>query len=87
MPFTSKTRLTIVAVVVFLVHRTLGAPTPGSDLLLIHGHIITVDRADSIAQAVAVRKGFIVKVGTDAEILAFANHRARFRVIDLQGRP
>jgi predicted amidohydrolase YtcJ len=60
-------------------------PTQTADLLLLHGHIITVDANDSIAQAIAIRNGVIVKVGTDAEILAFARNTPGVRVIDLHG--
>jgi predicted amidohydrolase YtcJ len=56
------------------------------DLLLIHGHIITVDAKDSIAQAVAISQGVIVKVGSDAEVLKFAGNSSNIRVIDLNGR-
>jgi predicted amidohydrolase YtcJ len=56
----------------------------GADLVLIHGRILTVDARDSVAQAVAVRRGVIVKVGTDAEVLAFAGKGPGVRVIDLQ---
>ena len=44
------------------------AQNPAADLVLIHGHILTVDATDSVAQAIAVRHGVIVKVGTDAEV-------------------
>ena len=53
------------------------------DLILIHGHILTVDAKDSIAEAIAVRNGVILKVGTDAEIQALATPATR--VIDLHG--
>jgi predicted amidohydrolase YtcJ len=55
-----------------------------ADLLLINGNIITVDANDSIAQALAIRGGKIIAVGSNDDI------RARFskasRVIDLRGR-
>lgn len=55
-----------------------------ADLLLINGKIITVDANDSIAQAVAIRHGKIVGVGSTEEILRrFRNHS---RVLDLHGR-
>ena len=54
------------------------------DLILIHGKILTVDTKDSIAQAVAIRQGKIVAVGSDKEILQLAGAKAR--VIDLHGR-
>jgi predicted amidohydrolase YtcJ len=65
--------------------RILAAQNPAADLVLIHGHILTVDANDSVAQAIAVRHGVIVKVGTDAEILEFAGNAAGARIIDLHG--
>jgi predicted amidohydrolase YtcJ len=52
---------------------------------LLHGHILTVDGKDSVAQALAVRHGIIVKVGTDAEVLELAGNAPGTRVIDLNG--
>ena len=57
---------------------------PPADLVLIHGKIITVDAADSIAQAVAIRGGKIVAVGSDQKIQALAGKNTQ--TIDLQGR-
>ena len=54
-----------------------------ADLILIHGHILTVDAKDSEAQAIAIRDGIILKTGTDAEIQALAAPNAK--VIDLHG--
>jgi predicted amidohydrolase YtcJ len=58
------------------------AQTP--DLILIHGKILTVDTKDTIAQAVAIRQGNILAVGSDEEILHLAGNKAK--VIDLHGR-
>ena len=63
----------------------LPAQNPAADLVLIHGHILTVDANDSVAQAIAVRRGVIVKVGTDAEVLEFAGNAPGTRIIDLHG--
>ena len=60
------------------------AQAPSADLILLHGHILTVDATDSVAQALAIRNGVILKAGTDAEIQALAAPSAR--VIDLHGR-
>jgi predicted amidohydrolase YtcJ len=68
-----------------LLTRILPAQSPAADLILIHGHILTVDPNDSIAQAIAVRHGVIVKVGTDAEVLEFAGNTPGTRIIDLHG--
>jgi predicted amidohydrolase YtcJ len=70
---------------ILLLTRLLCAQNPAADLLLIHGHILTVDARDSVAQAVAIRHGIIVKVGTDAEVLEFAHPDAHTRMIDLHG--
>ncbi len=43
-----------------------------ADLILIHGKILTVDAKDSIVQAVAIRQGKIVAVGSDPRILELA---------------
>jgi predicted amidohydrolase YtcJ len=65
--------------------RILPAQNPAADLVLIHGHILTVDANDSVAQAIAVRHGIIVKVGTDAEVLEFAGNAPGTHIIDLHG--
>jgi len=61
------------------VHHALAA-----DLLLINGRVLTMDVHDSVAQAVAMRDGKIVAVGTNAEVEALAGASAQ--VIDLDGR-
>ena len=55
-----------------------------ADLILVHGKILTVDARDSIAQAIAIRQGKIVAVGSDQQILPLASPNAK--VIDLRGR-
>ncbi len=48
------------------------APADHADLIFHNGNIITVDSADRVAQAVAVRDGRILAVGTDAAIDSLA---------------
>jgi predicted amidohydrolase YtcJ len=62
----------------------LSASAQTPDLILIHGKILTVDAKDSIAEAVAIRQGKILAVGSDKEILALAAGKAK--VIDLLGK-
>ena len=57
--------------------------SPAADLVLRGGAVYTLDAARSWAQAVAVRGGRIVYVGSDAGVLAFVG--ARTRVIALGG--
>lgn len=61
------------------IHHALTA-----DLLLINGRVHTMDAHDTVAQAVAVRDGKIVAVGTTAAVERLAGPAAQ--VIDLDGR-
>ncbi len=63
---------------------TSARPEVPADLVLVHGTVLTVDAKDSVAQALAVRGGKIVAVGTDRDILRLAGPRTRR--IDLNGR-
>jgi len=54
------------------------------DLILAHGTILTVDPHDSVGQAIAIRDGKVLEVGTDRAILALAGPHTR--LIDLHGR-
>ncbi len=61
------------------------APTAAPpQLVLFHGRILTVDPADSTAQALAIRDGKIIAIGQDREILRLAGSATRR--IDLNGR-
>jgi predicted amidohydrolase YtcJ len=60
------------------------SPAEQADLILVNGKILTVDAADSVAQAVAIRGGKILAVGSNEEVRALAAKDAR--VIDLHGR-
>jgi predicted amidohydrolase YtcJ len=75
----------LVPLAALLVGPVLFAQNPAADLILLHGHILTVDAKDSVAQAIAIRHGVIVKVGSDSEVLAFAGKLHGVRVIDLHG--
>lgn len=63
-----------------------GGPPEGeaADLILVNGTVLTVDPERPEAEAVAVRDGRILAVGTTAEIRALANRRTE--VVDLAGR-
>ncbi|WP_137820265.1 amidohydrolase [Pseudomonas sp. 2FG] len=55
-----------------------------ADLLLFNGKVFTAEPGQPLAQAVAVENGKILKVGSDAEILALAD--AKTQRIDLAGK-
>jgi predicted amidohydrolase YtcJ len=76
-------RLASTLVISLLLTTSLLAQSSNADLLLLHGHILTVDSKDSVVQALAIRNGIIVKAGTDAEVLAFAGHAPGIHIIDL----
>ena len=57
---------------------------PRADLVLVHGNILTVDPQDSVVQALAVRSGRIIALGTDQQILALSGKGTQ--VVDLHGR-
>ncbi|MBN1422547.1 MAG: amidohydrolase family protein, partial [Planctomycetes bacterium] len=59
------------------------AGEPAADLILTNGKIVTVDRAFSVAKAMAIRGDRIIAVGSDAE--ALARRGSSTRVIDLAG--
>lgn len=66
------------------VRLALGESTAPADLVLKSGAIYTLDGPRSWAQALAVRAGRIVYVGTDREVAPYAAPSTR--VVDLQGK-
>ena len=55
-----------------------------ADLALINGKIATVDEDDSIAEAIAIKREIIIKVGTTEEVEAYIGKHTE--VIDLEGK-
>src|SRR2546428_4213273 len=62
----------------------LPARAQSADTVLLNGKILTVDSQFSTRQALAIRDGRIVALGSSAEMKKLAS--AKSRVIDLQGR-
>jgi predicted amidohydrolase YtcJ len=67
-----------------LLPMTTTAEMQSPDLILHHGKIVTVDRRFSIRQAVAVREGRIVQVGSNQAVLKTKGPQTR--LVDLQGK-
>src|SRR5690242_11390952 len=86
MAVSGKLRWFSVVPTALLLTQMLAAQGPAADLVLLHGHILTVDTKDTVAQALAIRHGVIVKVGSDAEVLQFAGNAPGIRTINLRGR-
>jgi predicted amidohydrolase YtcJ len=62
----------------------IASPDEGADTILTNGKFITVDAADSIAEAVAIRNGTILAVGTKDAVMRHAVSASH--IIDLHGR-
>ena len=77
-------RVVVAIGVLSIVIRPAGSQSPPADLVLLNGTIITVDPRDTIAEAMAVREGRIVFVGSTAAARKYVT--ATTRVIDLNGR-
>lgn len=79
------TRTTPFALLAFAIAcSTPKPPADPADLVLLHGHVVTVDSANPVAQAVAITGDRITAVGTDQAIEALAGPATRR--IDLEGR-
>ena len=67
---------------------TLPAPTIASgivaDTIFVNGRVVTLDATDSIAQAIAIKDGLILRTGTSDAIRALAG--ANTKLIDLRGK-
>jgi len=70
----------------FLATASAGAQAPAqpADLVLVHGSVYTQDAKAPWVEAVAVRDGRYVAVGSDAQVRTFAGPRTQ--VVDLHGR-
>jgi predicted amidohydrolase YtcJ len=60
------------------------AMTETADLILVGGKVTTLDRANPLGEAIAIRGGLVQHVGSTAEVLALAGPRTRR--IELGGR-
>ncbi|MBM3130317.1 MAG: amidohydrolase [Chloroflexi bacterium] len=60
------------------------APGVFADTLFVNGKIVTMDASDSVAQAIAIKDGLILRTGTTDAIRAHAG--ANTKVIDLRGK-
>ena len=61
----------------------LASPSPAADLVLVHAHVVTMDRARPEAQAIAIQGDRIVWVGTNEE--AQKLFPGASRTLDLRG--
>ena len=79
-------RLSLVLSLILFSQCTSNVPDVLAPERILHnGKIVTVDQDFSIAQAVAIRNGRFVAVGSDSEILALAGSQTE--KVDLEGKP
>jgi predicted amidohydrolase YtcJ len=69
-----------------LLGATLGACSsdPAPELIFRGGPVLTVNNADAVAEALAVRDGVIVAVGTEAQVMALRGSKTE--VVELGGK-
>ena len=72
------------ALPVLLAAMTLQAQVDHADTILINGKVITMDPADSIAEAVAIGGGKILEAGSKSSVMRHADGSTT--IIDLHGR-
>src|SRR5438477_12535175 len=76
--------LAVAAVLAAGCSSTPSAPTPLADLVVHHAKVATLDADSRTSEAIAVRDGRILAVGTNAEVAAFAGRGTR--QVDAGGR-
>jgi len=76
-------RLPTLASILLLSAFSAGQQSPPPDLLLINGHVITMDRNQPSAQAIAIRQDRIVWVGKNEEARKLFGDK--IRRVDLHG--
>ncbi len=72
-----RSSILIAVALLFLLAPQASGASETADTILYNGKIITVDKNFSIAQAVAVKDGIIMAVGTDSRVLKLAGPKTR----------
>lgn len=83
-----KLTIRVLALAVMTAGRAFGTPADGGnagavDRIFFNGQVITIDKNNTQARAVAIGKGRIVAVGTDEEILKLKTSKTE--LVDLRG--
>jgi adenine deaminase len=68
-----------------VIHCSNKQPGEAADLVLINGKIVTVDKNNPRAEALAVKGDTIVAVGSNKEINTYIDKKET-KIIDLQGK-
>ncbi|MBN2667458.1 MAG: amidohydrolase [Bacteroidales bacterium] len=79
-----KNSILLLSIVIMTISCS-GSKVKKADLVIINGKVLTIDRDNPLAEAVAVRGESIIAVGTSREISSFIE-KGLTRVIDASGR-
>ena len=77
------TTITTLCALNWLMTFLISAPSPQADIILWNGKILTVDSEFSIEQALAIRAGQFVHIGSNQEVLTLKGSETK--IIDLNG--
>jgi predicted amidohydrolase YtcJ len=80
----TRTRITAIAVCLSVFSLSPASAGDGPDLILHRGKIVTVDKQFTIHQALAVRSGKILRVGSNEDILKTKGPETQ--LVDLEGK-
>src|SRR5262245_46330239 len=80
----SGLRVAVVIVLMCVAERPVPRAQTSADTILVNGHVVTVDKAFSIAEAIAIADGKFLAVGTNTAIRRTAGPGTT--IIDLRGR-
>src|SRR5690242_6120988 len=67
----------------FLFIASAASAAPTADLVLLHGKLVTLEAKQPTAEALAVKDGRIVAIGSDADITPYIGKKTQ--VLDLKG--
>jgi len=76
--------LSAIAIIVLVAILQVIGDSNAADLVLINGHIVTVDDDNPTAQAIAIKEGKILALGSDADMDELVGSQTE--VIDLEGQ-
>lgn len=79
-----KNSILLLSIVIMTISCS-GSKAGKADLVIINGKVLTLDRDNPVAEAVAVRGEYIIAAGTTGKISSFIE-KGKTRVIDARGR-
>jgi len=78
-------RLSILLSVIMMIISGANAQKEKADLVIINGKVLTIDKDNPVAEAIAIKGEFIIAVGSTSEISSFIL-KGSTKVVDAQGK-